>query len=59
MPIPPPTREGAERVIAAMIQRLQVTRADIMLFLDYGRFLDLSESTEPAPPKDGKDPLQP
>lgn len=50
MPIPPPKLEGAERVMAAMIQRLQVTREDIVAFLEVGKDLDLQEPPPPPPP---------
>lgn len=56
MPTPPSKRTGAEKVIAAMIQRLQVSREDIMAFLDYGRGLDLPEPPPPPKPIDGPRP---
>ena len=60
MPIPPPKRTGAEAVIQAMIQRLQVTRPDIMAFLDYGRMLDLADPPAPPTPQDhGPKPKDP
>ena len=48
--IPPPKREGAERVIAALIQRIQVTREDLMAFLEVGKHLDLSTMPDAPPP---------
>ncbi len=55
MPIPPPKRENANKVISAMMQRLQVSREDIMAFLEVGKYVDLAEPPEPPkPPKDGR-----
>ena len=50
MPIPPSKRTGAEAVIAVMIERLQLSRDDIMAFLEVGKALDLADRVEVDPP---------
>ena len=53
MPRPPETNEAVERVIDRMIQRLQVTREDIVAFLHFGEPVVLGLPELPPPPEPG------